>query len=306
VVQLGKIGGGENTGETTEIEDTGELEVQPLVLPEEEGKPTDLVDLEDLLLDTDLRVSIDIDEIVGQEGVSSLSSEFSSKDGKASIGPVEATYGGGYFKVAAEMDLVETPELVSVSGATSGWDFGKILDSVGLGIDAHGKLRGSFDVTGNRRSISAFINSMYGSASISMSEGDVATSLLELAGLGIFPWLVSEEFKQGYTDIVCVVAPIKINAGNVTFDSLVAETASVQLVARGGLDWKEDSIALRAEPRRVGDPLSRSAWPFEVSGKLSEPKFKLDVGGSRSKRADGADEMPVDRKPCTPDLRQLE
>ncbi|NRB16824.1 MAG: hypothetical protein HRU33_04390 [Rhodobacteraceae bacterium] len=193
-----------------------------------------------------------------------------------------------------------------VSGATSGWDFGKILDAVGLSIDAHGKLRGRFDVTGNRSSISTFINSMYGSASISMSKGDVATSLLELAGLGIFPWLFSEERHQGYTDIVCVVAPVRINAGNVTFDSVVAETASVQLVARGAVNWRKDTIALRAEPRRVGKPLGRSAWPFEVTGKLSEPNFKLDIGGSRSKRTDGADQMPTDRKPCVPDLQQLE
>ena len=92
----------------------------------------------ELLLETDLTVSIDVQEIAGQQGVSSLSSELVAEDGKARLGPVEVTYGGGYFKVEAAMDLVDTPELISVSGATSGWDFGKILDAVGLGIDAHG------------------------------------------------------------------------------------------------------------------------------------------------------------------------
>ncbi|WP_286193932.1 AsmA family protein [Tropicibacter sp. R16_0] len=309
VVELGKIGDSTKSAEEEQkLGDTeaSEPEFQPLVLPEEDDKPTDLVDLEKLFLDTDLTVTIDIEEITGQQGVSSLSSELIAQDGQARLGPVEVTYGGGYFKVAAEMDLVETPELLSVSGATSGWDFGKILDAVGLGIDAHGTLSGQFDVTGNRKSVRTFINSMYGSASISMSKGDVATSLLELAGLGIFPWLFSEEFQQGYTDIVCVVAPVQVNSGKVSFDSIVAETESVQLVAQGQVDWINDTIALRAEPRRVGKPLARSAWPFDVTGKLSEPKFKLDVGGSRSKRTDGADEMPADRKPCVPDLRQLE
>lgn len=310
-VQLGKIGDGKDAAEpdTVKVAKTKEQdkpEVQPLVLPREDSKPTDLVDLEKLFLETDLTVSIDVKEITGQQGVSSVASEFVAKDGQAHLGPLEVTYGGGYFKVEAQMDLVETPELLSVSGATGGWDFGEILDAVGLGIDAHGKLRGNFNISGNRASIKTFINSMYGSASISMSQGDVATSLLELAGLGVFPWLFSEELRQGYTDIVCVVAPVQINAGNVTFDSIVAETASVQLVARGAVDWKKDTISVRAEPRRVGKPLARSAWPFEVTGKLSEPKFKLDVGGSRSERADGKGDMPTDRKPCVPDIRQLE
>ena len=81
------------------------------------------------------------------------------------------------------------------------------------------------------------------------------------------------------------------------------ETGSVQLVAGGQVNWVQDSINVRAEPRRVGKPLARSAWPFDVTGKLSEPKFKLDVGGSRSRRAD---EMPANRKPCVPDIYQLQ
>ena len=91
-----------------------------------------------------------------------------------------------------------------------------------------------------------------------------------------------------------------------SFDSVVAETRSVQMVVRGMVDWVRDAISIRAEPRRVGKPLARSAWPFEVQGKLSDPKFKLDIGGSRHHRADGADEMPETRKPCTPDIAQLE
>lgn len=175
-----------------------------------------------------------------------------------------------------------------------------------VNIPARGKLSANVDVTGNIASGKAFMNSMAGSASLNMRDGAIATSLLELAGLGIFPWLFSQEFAEGQTEIVCVKAPVKINAGNVTFTRVVAETRSVQMVVRGMVDWVKDAIAIRAEPRRVGQPLARSAWPFEVNGKLSDPQFKLQVGGSRSRRADGADQMPAERKPCTPDIYQLE
>ena len=175
-----------------------------------------------------------------------------------------------------------------------------------MGIEANGTLGASFDITGNITSGKAFVNSMVGSASLNMGQGSIATSLLELAGLGIFPWLFSEELAAGKTEIVCVKAPVQVASGRVRFDSVVAETKSVQLVAKGEVDWVRDSISVRAEPRRVGAPLARSAWPFDVTGKLSEPKFKLDIGGSRSKRADGASEMPADRVPCQPDILQLE
>jgi len=302
---------GEDPSDKTEQTSDGKVE-EPLVLGEKEGtdtsegKPTDLVDPAEMLAKLDLEFGIDIEKIVGQQGVSSVTSDFAIKDAQARFGPLEVNYGAGFFSLSAAMDLIETPDLLNVSGTTSGWDLGAILEAAGMSIDAHGKLRAQFDITGNRASIRTFINSMYGSATVSMSKGTIATSLLELAGLGIFPWLFSEELNQGYTDIVCVVAPISIQGGKVSSNSIVAETASVQMVIAGAVDWRNDTISMRAEPRPVGRPLARSAWPISISGRLSKPDFKLHVGGVRAERADGADEMPGDRKPCTPDLNQLE
>ncbi|NOE35084.1 AsmA family protein [Ruegeria sp. HKCCD7318] len=283
-----------------------ETDVQPLVLPKEKGKPADLLDVQRVLKEADVEVQIDFKEIVGQQGVTSVSSQLSAKDGTVDFGPLQMAYGGGNFSLRAVMDLIDSPDWLSLSGSTSGWEFGEILDELGIGIDAYGRLSGEFNVSGSPASGKAFVNSMRGNASLSMSQGYISTSLLELAGLGIFPWLFSEEFRQGYTDITCVVAPVDIQAGRVSSNSIVIETGSVQLVARGQVDWLNDSIAIRAEPRRVGKPLSRSAWPFDVTGQLSSPKFKLDVGGSRNKAPEGADAMPVDRQHCVPDINQLQ
>jgi AsmA family protein len=274
-------------------------DVQPLVLPEGEK----FVDLDRRLRETDLEILVNIAQIVGQQGISKVESSLTFKDGKADLGPLELNYGGGYFRASAGMNLLDAPDRLTVTGATSGWDFGKILDAVGLGIQAHGTLRGDFNVSGNRTSIDAFINTMSGRATISMQDGDISTSLIELAGLGIFPWLFSGELQQGYTDIVCAVAPLAISAGKISSDAVVVETKSVQLVAAGGVDWKNGTIALRAEPRPVGRPLARSAWPFSVSGTLSEPKFKLHVGGVRSQE-DGNRQVQTERTPCKPDRLQ--
>ncbi len=326
VVELSKIG-----QETeSEGEPSTDVELQPLVLPETDEAPSEtktpnvrngvelqplviedseedkIVDANEFLRETDIYGLIDFKEISGIKGITRVSSDFVSEGGKARLGPLEFNYGGAYFNFEAAMDVVEAPDFVSVAGATSGWDLADLLSAAGVEFDANGALSGQFSVGGNVTSVDAFVNSMAGSASIAMSQGKVATSLLELAGLGIFPWLFSREIQQGYTNVVCVNAPVNIAAGAVSFDSIVAETESVQLVARGSVDWVGDSIQIRAEPRKVNSPLSRSAWPFEVNGKLSDPRFKLDIGGSRSRRADGADQMPANRQPCKPDILQLQ
>ena len=299
------------TARAADPPDDGKIE-EPLVLGDKDntdtsdGKPSDLVDPAEMLAEMDLEIGIAIEKITGQQGVTSVPSDLAIKDAKARFGPLEFSYGGGYFNLSAAMDLIKSPELLNVSGATSGWDLGEILKTVGLGIDARGKLRGQFNITGNRKSPRTFINSMYGSATVSMSNGAIATSLMELAGLGIFPWLFSAELNQGYTNIVCAVAPMKIQGGKVSSNAIVVETASVQMIIAGVLDWRNDTISMRAEPRPVGRPLARSAWPINISGRLSKPDFKLQVGGTRAKRSDGATQSPAKRKPCTPDIQQLQ
>lgn len=279
---------------------------EPLILGTSDGKPTDLVNPTAILAKLDLEIGIKIDKITGQRGVTKVASDLEIKDAKARFGPFKFSYGGGYFSLSAIMDLIKTPDLLTVSGTASGWDLGDVLKAAKVDIDARGKLRARFNVTGNRKSAKTFVNSIYGSATLSMSNGAIATSLMELAGLGIFPWLFSAELNQGYTNIVCAVVPLKIQAGKVSSTSIVVETNSVQMVIAGDLDWKNNTISMRAEPRPVGRPLARSAWPFSITGSLSKPEFKLHAGGSRAKRADGASQAPTERKPCTPDIRQLE
>ena len=284
--------------------------LQPLVLNDQlaDGSPLDLLNPAKIGRDLDLEIGIEVKKIVGQAGVSKISSQLMSKNGKADLGPLEFSYGGGYFRIGAAIDFIDTPHLAHVVGATSGWDFGEILEEVGAGIKAYGKLRADFDLTGNHSSARSFVDSMYGSATVSMVNGKIASSLLELAGLGLFPWLFSEELQQGYTDIVCFVAPMRIDSGKVTSNAVVAETKSVQLVAAGSVNWRKDQIAIRAEPRPVGRPLARTAWPFEVKGRLSNPDFQIG-GRSRQKSKSAAPtpaQTPGTRKPCKPDILQTQ
>lgn len=284
--------------------------VQPLVLADQaaDGSPLDLVNPTRIGRDLDLEIGIEVEKIVGQAGVSKISSKLKSKNGKAELVPVEFNYGGGYFRVGASVDFIEAPQLAHVFGATGGWDFGKILEEVGADINAYGKLRADFDLTGNHSSVRNFIDSMYGSVTVSMANGKIASSLLELAGLGLFPWLFSNELQQGYTDIVCVVAPLRINTGKMTSNAIVVETKRVQLVASGSVDWRKDQIGIRAEPRPVGRPLARTAWPFEVKGRLSNPDFK--IGGKSGQKfklfAPKTGQVPTTRKPCKPDRLQTQ
>ncbi len=279
--------------------------VQPLILPTSDMKLKDLFDPDAVLMHTKVDIQIGVERITGVKGVTSLSSELVSENGKARLGPLKLAFDDGFVDFSASMDVVEAPNVVSVRGATGGWDLGRLLEGAGVDIDASGTLNGNFDLTGRHESFGGFLDSMTGPVSVRMADGHIATSLLELAGLGVLPWLISKERREKTTRIVCLSAPLSIRQGRVAFDRAVLETAKVQAVAKGAANWRDDTISVRAEARPVGKPLSRSAWPVDVTGRLSAPSIKPQIGGSRSRRADGATKMPAMRKPCVPDILQL-
>lgn len=289
----------------------GDRVVLPLVIepvPLAELQLADLLDPVKIGREMDVEIGLNIEKITGAAGVSRISSELVSKGGKADFGPIELRYGDGYVSLGAGINFIDTPQLVRFYGSTAGWDFGKILEEIGLGIQARGKIKARFDLTGQNTSAARFANTANGSVNMTMNNAQIGTSLLELAGLGLFPWLFSKELNKGYTDIVCVVAPLRIRGGKASSSSMVLETKRVQLVAAGTIDWANDRISLRGEPRPVGRALRKSPWPFEVSGRLSNPDFKI-VRRPKDNPIDrkaGEGTPSSARQTCVPDIKQTQ
>lgn len=302
-----------------------EIEIQPLVLPGSDGLQivADLSDYQPLVLPQnaldltieevlnpdnmlrliDAEVDIDFDRITGQQGLSRLNSTLQMKNGDVRFGPVDVSYGGGSARFTALLDVVDAPQWLRVAGQTGGWDIGELFQEFGVDLGASGRLTGTFDLSGRHSPPAAFAASMHGTASVDLNDGRIDSSLLDLAGIGVLPWLFSKERRQGYTTIVCIKAPLTVASGRVETDQSVIETERVQLVASGVIDIPGKRIALRADPRPVGRPLSRSAWPIEITGSLDAPD--VSVATRTKRRATVPLAMPDVRTPCIPDVTQL-
>nr|WP_319948665.1 AsmA family protein [uncultured Shimia sp.] len=258
-----------------------------------------------LLSGMDMEIGIDLRKIEGDKGTTSLKSNFELKGDTARLGPVEFEYGGGFFNVSAEMDLEKNPDTISISGATGGWDFGKIMHAIKFKKGASGILNANFDVSGSHATVKDFVGTMNGSALVSMRNGTIDTQLLDLAGLGILPWLFTKD-RGPTAPIICARMPLHVSNGQVSTKETVVETDHVQVVVYGHVDLKGKTLDIHGQPRRIGKPLSRSPWPFSLAGALAKPKVKVKDGPKRVRRKDGASTMPDKRKLCVPDILQLQ
>ena len=278
---------------------------QPLIVSEGIGGLSleDIRNPRDAVRLLDAEIDVMVERIIGQPGISRLNGGFDLKNGLLAFGPVDLAYGGGQANLRAAVNLIETPEWVRVIGQTGGWDIGEIAKSLGASPVIYGILESRFDLNGRYASPESFLNSARGQATVEMKGGRISTSLIELAGLGVLPWLFSQEKQQGFSPIVCINAPLRIDRGKITTETAVLETPRVQLVGSGTVDLKSDRISIRAEPRPVGQPLERTAWPFEVTGALSAPQ--VNVGKRVTRRGTMPLAMPGARVPCVPDVAQL-
>lgn len=85
------------------------------------------------------------------------------------------------------MDVVDRPNVMTVSGSAGGWDLAQVLQMAGVDMEADGQIGREFNLTGRNDTVSEFVASMQGPVNLSLTNGIIATSLLELAGLGVIP-----------------------------------------------------------------------------------------------------------------------
>ncbi|WP_171130335.1 AsmA-like C-terminal region-containing protein [Ruegeria sp. HKCCA6707] len=294
--QLRKLG-----GSAEDVEDASGEADEPGALRDVTLKP---IGRSILLSGIDMDVDIDLRHIEGAKGISSLQSELTLNKEELRAGPLAFEYGGAQFDLSGQIDLSDEAHLLTLSGKAGGWQLDDILHNLNFKKGASGTIYVDFSVTGGTDSAKHFASTMSGSATVSMRDGSIETQLLDLAGLGVLPWVFSKE-KQKVAPIVCMRAPLSISNGTITTKQTTLETDQVQVVVFGGVNIADKALDLNLQPRKIGEPLSRSPWPVTLKGPLTKPNVKVKDGPKRLKRSDGADQMPTQRKQCIPDILQL-
>ena len=116
---------------------------------------------------------------------------------------------------------------------------------------------------------------MSGSLSITLRNGWLGTSLLDLAGLSLPAWLLRRVPGGNQADLVSAVAPFTFDKGKATSRGLVLETNDVQVVGVGYIDFQQSEVNVRFKPQALHQQFFKIAQPFAVRGPLSRPRLSL-------------------------------
>lgn len=232
---------------------------------------------ETLLIDLQLKIA----KIAGSgNSASNIQGRVTYLAGLVGLDPVSVTFLGGRASAKGEIDTRPATTTFGVKGSIDNMKIGSLLREFGSSYPVRGALHASFDITGAGNTMEQIPKSLNGSLSVSLRNGTIGTSLIDLTALSLPRWLMTSAGRSA--NIVCLVAPFSFARGRAATHGLVMETNQVQVVGVGYIDFNADVIDLRFRPQALRRQFINVARPFAFQGPLSHPRLTLTGTTSRA------------------------
>lgn len=225
---------------------------------------------ETLLIDLQLKIA----NIAGSgNSASNIQGRVTYLAGLIGLDPVSITFLGGRASATGEIDTRPSMTTFGVKGRIDNMKIGALLREFGTSYPVSGALHASYDLTGAGNTMEQIPKSLTGSVSLSLNNGTIGTSLLDLTAISLPQWLLTSAGRSA--NVVCLVAPFAISRGRATTHGLVMETNQVQVVGVGYVDFRANAIDLRFRPQALRPQFIKVAQPFALRGSLSHPQLNL-------------------------------
>ncbi len=209
----------------------------------------------------------------GEGGASNIQGRITYLAGLIGLDPVTMTFLGGHASATGKIDTRQAATSFAVKGQIDNMKIGALLHEFGSSYPVSGALHASFDVAGAGNTMAQIPKSLNGSVSLSLYNGLLGTSLLDLTAISLPEWLLTSAGHAA--NIVCMVAPFAISKGRATTHGAVMETKEVQVVGVGYIDFAGNKIDLRFKPQALHPQFIKIVQPFALQGTLSHPHLVL-------------------------------
>jgi hypothetical protein len=219
-------------------------------------------------------------KISGVEGsANKFKAHLSYKGQKAVFSPLQLDLLGGKLDAKLIVATDRKAPSAAFSGEMHRMDLATLLAQLDAKPLVAGQLNAKFDLKSGGSTIGGNVKALSGSIHASLRNGVIGTDLIDLTGMDVVSWLFTESGK-GKTRIACAVTSVAFKSGRGAFESLVIETDNVQIVGKGDINLRDDTLKIDFQPHPLQKQLLEVATPFTVSGSLKSPKVSVTHGGA--------------------------
>ena len=198
--------------------------------------------------------------------------------GLLKVDPISFRFPSGRLTGTASVDARPKVPVSNVDLRVGGIRLEQFIPAVKGAQTLSGALLARARLTGTGDTVHKAAASSNGAVTAVIPRGQIRQAFAELMGIdvtkGLF-MLLSKD--QTPTDIRCALADFRVRNGVMTADRIVFDTAVVRVNGSGEVNLADETMNLRfkGEPKKLR--AVRVIAPITVGGRLSQPKFGVDV-----------------------------
>lgn len=211
--------------------------------------------------------------------LSNMTAHLEVTDGRIKLMPLDFGVAGGNLVSNIEMDSRQSPIVTHAEITAKGLHLGRLFPGSALAMANSGTIGGRAQLVGSGNSVAGMLASADGEAALIMAGGSVGELMLRLANLDIanaFLVLLGGDKKVA---IRCMVSNFKAVNGDFIVKDLLLDTAKVNIVGTGNIDFGDETIHLRLVPESKGFSLVSLRGPIVITGTFKTPVLRPELGG---------------------------
>lgn len=229
-------------------------------------------------MDADVRVQgkriVHSDELP----ITNLDTRVLLEDGRLHLAPLKFGMAGGTLEADITLNGAATPLQGKASLSARNLKLKQLVPGFEPMQTSLGELNGDADLSGSGNSVAALLGAADGSMQLVINDGTVSRSLMEIAGLNVGNYLITEMFGDEDVQINCAVADLEFKQGLMSTPIFVVDTENALIEVDGTVNFASEEMDLDIDPESKGMRIFSLRSPLYVRGTFADPSPGVHAG----------------------------
>jgi hypothetical protein len=203
------------------------------------------------------------------------------KDGRLTLAPAEVRVPGGSARMELSYEPLPGDQAVALTSRlrVERFDYGVLARRIKPDSDLQGLFDLSFDLKA-QAPLEQLMQRGSGRLDVSVWPVNLKAGVFDLWAVNLFAALLPTLDPSKASRVNCAVARFSLNEGRLREETLVVDTTRLRAGGTVRVDFHDESIAIRLQPRAKQAQFFSLPVPVEVGGRLTDPKISVSPGSA--------------------------
>jgi uncharacterized protein involved in outer membrane biogenesis len=198
--------------------------------------------------------------------------------GRAFLGPAEVNVPGGAVRLSLMYQPTEREVILRAGVFVERFDYGILARRLEPGTDAAGTFSMNFQLGSRAPTLATVMEHANGRIDFAVWPRNLRSGVFDLWAVNVFLALLPEVDPSAASSVNCAVGRFDLRDGKLTGDAILIDTSRMRVNGVGGVDFRDETLGFRLQPRAKDLQLFSLATPVQVTGTLTDFHVGPGVG----------------------------